>query len=154
MDTATITPEEQAANDEVERARQRREERAAAADDGFHDPAAQEPGDGAQDADPEPEAVAPPIEPAPEGEEDENGYVLVIGGKAPTEDQVVILGGQIAVKGAPAGGFEKGETYELRVVVKCRGHLVDDTEDGKTGQVVNTKKVDRLKIKSARVSKG
>lgn len=138
---STIAPEEQAAQDELERARARREELAAKAE-----AAATPELDGGVPADDEPAEEAVPV-----AELDDGQFVLTVGGKAPTQHLVTILGGQIGVDGMPEGGFVKGESYELRVVVKCRGHVLDDAEDGKTGQVIDTKKVDRLKIRSAAV---
>jgi hypothetical protein len=80
------------------------------------------------------------------GLEDAGGqFVLRIGGQAPTTHKVRIYGGAVEIE-PPAEGFQKGNSYVLRVEVVCHKVGLTDERDGKTGDVVGCRDERGLKI--------
>jgi hypothetical protein len=83
---------------------------------------------------------------ADEGLFDAGTYTIEVSGKAPTARKVRIMGGAVEVE-PPEGGWKKGRTYELRVVVRVSGFAEDDIADSQTDQVVGCTHTDKLKIR-------
>jgi hypothetical protein len=79
-------------------------------------------------------------------------FQLLVGGKAPTTEQVRLLGGAIECA-PPDGGWRKGSKYVLRVEVECCKKAFVDQRDGKTGQVTGCRDEAGLRISGVRLTR-